>query len=294
VSRVRTIVVVGALALMQLAGAAPASAVPGLHMVPRASGYDSGEPKTVKAHCPTGERVIGGGGFIAEHPDDIFLFGRPVLTELRPVFLEDGTRDSYVATGAESPGVISGRWAIAAYAMCADPLTGLHIVSNTTAPATTDAQATAAVCPRHERVIGTGASVSALRGNVSLQVARPSKPGDIARARAHEQVGGFLGRWHLTAQAVCAPRSALDGYEVVFTASPEQDSQREKEAFAPCGAGRQLHSAGAAITNLAPASVSLQGIFPDDRNRRTQALAVENVPTGSDWDFIVASAICAS
>ena len=291
-------VIVG-LAVLQLAGAASASAVSGLQTVAQASGSDLQPRKTVTATCPPGKRVIGGGGFIQE--DGFFDVGRPVLTQLRPVHPNHG-RDAYVVSGARTQvGFFGEKWQIGAYAVCASPFGGVHIVPARTDPSFSLVQATAAVCPGDERVIGSGARVSSLEGDVVLQVARPSTPGDIVRAQGHLKLFGQPRTWRVTAYAICVRRSALKNYRVVFTRSKERDSETRKEAFAACQPGQHLLSSGAAVTNVGPGSVSLQGIWPDTGSispnvdtAATQAVAVENVPWPVGWDFIVATAICAS
>ena len=244
--------------------------------------------------CPPGKRVIGGGGWVQEIGP---ITRKPALTQLRPLEQYNGPRDAYMVTAAETTPGTTGDWWVQAYAMCANPLPGWHIVQATTTQSSQPMQATAAVCPSGERVIGTGARVStstgdnAYVGEVVLQVARPSGPGDIARAQAHEDANDFPLPWSVTAYAICV--APPPGYQIVFAESPARDSESTKLAFAPCPGGKRLHSSGAAITNVAPGNVSLQGIFPDLDGGETQALAVENTPTNVDWDFIVATAICA-
>jgi hypothetical protein len=282
-------------AMLALAiGATPASAakVEGVHMVETQSPSNSLQVKAAPpAYCPPNERVIGGGGFIVSGSL------KPTLTTLRPFRRYDGTRDAYVVTAAETAPGTTANWQVKAYAMCAKPLPGLHIVQSPSGPvSSTPRQDAAAVCPDGQRVIGTGARISAISGDVVLQVARPSGPGDIARAQAHEDADGYSGTWSVIAYAICAPPP--DGYDIVFDASPLRDSQDIKVAGAyreeGCKGGRQLLSSGAAITNVAPGNVSLYGIFPWVDVQQTQAVAVENTPTSVDWDFIVATSICAS
>jgi hypothetical protein len=147
------------------------------------------------------------------------------------------------------------------------------------------------VCPAGQRVLGTGAKTSDLSGNVVLQVARPSASGDIARAQAHEDADGYSGGWSVTAYAVCAPPPP--GYEVVFGRSSAAQSESLKYAVAACPAGKQLHSSGAAITDVAPGHVSLKSVFPNLAQGHALGVAVENTATNLNWDFIVASAVCA-
>jgi hypothetical protein len=43
---------------------------------------------------------------------------------------------------------------------------------------------------------------------------------------------------------------------------------------------------------VAPGNVTLQQVFPYD-GRNVWSVAVENIPTKANWDFIVSQAICA-
>jgi hypothetical protein len=307
-------VVTGVLGGVPLAAAAPASAATDLDQTEAVSAINSSHKFAVAAKCEPGWRVIGGGGSVEEFPGQESITHRLALTQLRPVRSYAGTRDAYVVNGAETyPGTINS-WRVHAYAICArdaNPsswLKGLHIVRQPTGSATSDVRATAAVCPAGEVVVGTGgetsiSGISAVAGQVVLQVARPSHPGDIARIQAHEDVNGYFvngypASWSVTAYAVCAPKPP--GYAVQFAESFQTASETEKRAFANCGElGKRLYSSGAAVSNVAPGHVSLQGItphmstFPGDYAQWTTALAVENSRYDEPWDFIVATSICA-
>jgi hypothetical protein len=276
-------------------GATPASAVEGVHRVDAPSVTNSSSPKTMTAYCPVNERVVGGGGWVSDTSPSTL---KPTLTELRPNHIADvdGILDSYVVTAAETAPQTSLNWSVTAYAMCAKPIPGISIkTASTPLWSSSSVQATAAVCPAGQRVIGSGAKSSNSSGNVVLQVARPSHPGDIARAQAHEGAYGYAGYWNVTAYAICAPPPS--GYEVVFDESPLRASELVKVAGsapnAGCTTGKRLLSSGAAISNVAPGNVSLQRIYPYVAFQQTYATAVENTPTALNWDFIVASSVCA-
>ena len=246
----------------------------------------------MQAYCPSTERVIGGGGYIQEVSGTDH---KPTLTELRPIYRYDGTRDAFRVTAAETPLGTPETWLVQAYAVCV-PKVQLHnwVIVPATSPLSSNAvQAKAAVCPAGRRVLGTGISVSDPFGGVVLQVTRPSAPGDIARAQAREGVNGYAPNWSVTAYAICA--DPPPGYVIPpFGQSLGSDSESWKIAGSTCPAGKYAHSAGAALNNLAPANVSLQAVFPAGGGRSSQAIAVENTPTTEDWDYIVASVVCAS
>ena len=265
------------------------SGVSGVQVVQsQPSASSSQSPKKAIVYCPAGKQVIGGGGKISD-------FGatpwKPALTQLQPVRLYDGARDAYVVTAAETPPGTTTNWQVQAYAVCANPLPGLHIVSVSTTPSSSSVQATAASCSGGW-VIGTGGKISTASGNVVLQVARPDIRGGIARVQAHEVATGYTGTWSVTSYAVCVPTQPA-GYEVVFGESQARLSEAVKSAGASCSAGKRLLSLGAAITNTAPGNVSLYAIFPGGTGQQTVARAVENTLTSQNWDFIVATAVCA-
>jgi hypothetical protein len=286
-----------------LVTAQPASAVPTLHRVPGPSSpIDSDGPKTARAECPAGERVLGGGGSVVQNTN-IPVKGL-TLTKLRPVHVDDrehprpGLEDYYEVTGSEVGDGTGALWFVTAYALCANPdyVPGLHIISKTTLPSSQPRQATATDrCPSWQRVIGSGAEIHNPRGRVSLQVARASGPGDIARAQAHEDVRlpEHTLPWSVTAYAVCA--NTPPGYKVVFEPSEQEQSEERKFAFADCpadGNGRPtfVHGAGAAVTNVAPGNIGLTQAVPFSRSVFGEAR--EHTSTPDDWDFI-AAAICA-
>ena len=156
------------------------------------------------------------------------------------------------------------------------------------------AQNLEAHCDPGEKVLGTGAWVSLVNGEVGLQVARASTTGDWSYAFAHEDPNGYQYGWYLAAYAVCAPEPA--GYVVNNWPSAYEDSEPAKSATATCPAGTSLTGAGGATAFNAPGSVFLNRILVDPwfNNRSAEASAIEAFATTDDWDFIVGQAICAS
>jgi hypothetical protein len=276
----------GALSGVPAAGATTASAVSGYQVVygPETAS-NSLSPKTARAVCPLGKRVIGGGG--AVYQPGVGSIQRTALTELRPVFRYDGTSDAYLATAAETPPGTTENWLVEAYAVCADPLPGMFMVAYTTSPSSSSVQTASAGCPW---VIGTGGRISTSFGRVVLQTARPSPTGDFARVRAHEVPDGYTGTWSVTAYAVCVSTKPA-GYEVVVGRSGQRLSEPYKSAIAMCPYGKNVLGPGGAISNTAPGNVSLQMILPYPS--RSYVDAVENTPTNLNWDSIVATAVCA-
>jgi hypothetical protein len=101
--------VAGALVAVQVLGASPAGAVPGLQKITGlTSANDSVPVKTVHADCPAGQRVLGGGGWIFTGGADADKVG---LTELRPVHPVSGV-DQYVVTAEEVTPNITSNWSV--------------------------------------------------------------------------------------------------------------------------------------------------------------------------------------
>jgi hypothetical protein len=273
-------------------GAQTAPVVSGVERVLSVSLVDSEPVKSAFARCPDGKAVVGGGAtasteFLGADPE------RLTLTQLQPTTNIDGQGgDAYVVSAAETSPGVSGDWGVAAYAICADSesVPGWEIVTAHTTTSSAEMQSQAAVCPSGKSVLGTGASVSHNGGQVRLQVARSSDPGDIARAQAHEQAGGYPRRWSLAAYAICA--NTPTGYQVVTGPSDEAASEQWKFATAICPEDKQMLSPGAAITDIAPGHVSLQVVFPDILLRAVHVRAVENTPLNNGWDRIIARGIC--
>lgn len=188
-----------AVVTVQIIGSTPAAAVPGLHRVfAEALPHDSRPVKQAIARCGPGEQVVGGGAII----DDFFGF-QVVLTELRP-FDGGGQPDGYVATAQEPAAGFTGGWQFGAIALCASPVAGHVIVSDTTDLNSSTFKANAAVCPAGKLVTGTGSRIDNAGGQVGLHLNRSSGPRDISRSSARERANGYSGDWSLTSYAICA------------------------------------------------------------------------------------------
>jgi hypothetical protein len=283
--------VIAAQVAIQLAAGGPAAAVTGIEKVTgEVSLVDSQQTHTSRAVCPAGKYVIGGGGwaFAVAAADS----AKVTLVEMRPEHHTNGTRDAYVVTGSETTASMTGDWWVQAYAICASPsgLSGYKLESTNNGVTSSPVEmSTAAACLDGKRAIGGGARITNPGRDVALQMARASGSGDIFRAAAHEDPNGYSDDWTVDAYAICVNQPS--GYQVVTTASASSDSESEKLALAQCPAGKRVHGAGAATTNVA--GVSLQVVYPYGDLDEVQAFAVENTPVSQDWDFIVAQAICA-
>jgi hypothetical protein len=276
------------------AAAAPTAAwaVSGLEVVQRFSDANSVSPKSATARCPAGKQVLGGGGGLVW--TEQIQTHQIVLSQMQPVHSVDGAfRDYFVVTGVENTAGEPGTWYLESFAICADPMPGYEIVEHRSTTLSDFFIRTEAHCTGNRKVIGTGAKVSTNGGEVGLQVMRASTLATFSYAQAAEDFDGYFDVWNVTAYAVCADEPA--GYEIVQTASPEDDSESPKWATALCSSGRRLFGAGSATGFSVPGHVALTHIIVNTYgDQRVDSFTMEVTPTDLDWDFTVAQAICAT
>lgn len=275
--------VLGAQALVQLVGAPPASALPGLQVVSVASGFDSQPSKSITANCPAGKKVVGGGGRVNA------AGGKAGVTELSPV---TGTTDGFKATGFESDNGFAGTWSIQAYAICANPIAGLQVVSKTKAPSSLEFQLEAVGCPTGKRVIGTGARINNPAGQVALQAKGTNNPdATFGSVSAYEDIDGFSGSWGLTAFAICLP-NPITGFSIA-SASSSWNSDAVKIVNVTCPGGTKVHDIMFS-TGAGNGDPVLDALVPTNAVPTTaQAIVREETGTTENWSVMV-QAICAT
>jgi hypothetical protein len=260
----------------QVAAAPPAAAVPGLQWVFAQSAADSVSPKMLIARCPAGKRVVGGGGGVFDAPTD--QINQVMLTALEPLH-DTVNGDGFMAVGYERGAGISVTWTIAAYALCADPIAGLEIVTTTTNPSSSTFKATTAVCPGTKKVVSTGARVSDAGGRVGLQLNRSDGAIGISRATAREDAGGYAGAWSLTSYAVCAnpigaitppPGTVVSGQAFGSFSCPNDSAGRPTFVHAAMGGGSLTDVDGPIFlrslvpgSNLKSMSIQMTGVLPN-------------------------------
>jgi hypothetical protein len=211
--------------------ATPAQAVPGLVRVTATSVSDSSSTKARSVVCPTGTKVIGGGGEILGGA------GQVLLTALEPV----SSTNSYLARGHEDEDGYAGDWQVTVYAMCASSPAGLEYVSRTGAPQSASVGTYVAVqCPTDKHLVGLGGRTNNGNGEVSLEGIGPFDPHEVL-VPAAEDPNGFAGQWSLTGHVVCA--SPISGRQTL-SASTASDSSGTKAVTVSCPAGKKVHGAG--------------------------------------------------
>jgi hypothetical protein len=264
-------------------GMASAATLPAAEVVSVVTPFDSTANKSIAAVCPPGKRVIGGGGRVSggQHV---------VLTRLEPVSTSGPTgRDSYVVAASEDQAGFTGTWALQAYAICADPLPGLQIVSAISAAGSEPFQGVSASCPAGKLAVGAGGRINSGGGQVALSTqAEGSSFSTRTTAAGMEDPDGFAGTWSVTAFAVCVtPTSVLD-LRIVKVQSAS-DATNIKSAVALCPAGKRV-TGGTAFSSV-PGVV--QSVAPDGNRLQIQGIARNDSVVGGVWDLTVV-ALCAS
>jgi len=217
--------------------------------------------KDVNAECPSGTRVIGGGGR-ASGPGS-----NPVrLTQLIPVF--NGANLFRVV--AEAPnGVSTASWQLTAYAICAGGLTDQNykIVAKSVFSAQPQ-QATSVGCPSGMRAIGSGALAFAEDpGKVGLFLNRTDGALGISRAIAHVGAGGYNKSWLLTTYAVCTTQYPLARYQDGFGPFQASASCRTGELALSAGSGTGLTPDGRPVfLRVVEPFPDLHGVFVSGTN----------------------------
>lgn len=143
--------------------------------------------------CPEGRKVIGAGAAVTGGGQ------RVGLRQVRPLAGLGG-----VLVGAhETETGYGGAWSLTAWAICAEPLPGLELVSASTAAAGFQAHSAQTGCPSAKRVHGVGGAVTGGPGEVFLRGGFPTGA-DTALAQGSVDGTGFGGSWGVLGFAICA------------------------------------------------------------------------------------------
>jgi hypothetical protein len=258
-----------ALALLGALSDTASAAVPGLQRAVRSTLADSQPAKDRPVRCPTGTKMISGGGSVSGG------FGQVVLDGIRL----NSALNNVTTRAFEDANGTNLNWSLNAYAMCANPLPGLVQVDSTTA--------------------STSFAKSAIRGLPSRQAGRrrgrgddltPSSDHTRVTATGFETEGGTSDNWSITAHAMCA--DPLPGLEVRALQSDfgSFDGQTVTES---CSAGKKVVGAGGEITG-GLGQVVMDGITP---NAGLTSVTVDAHEVGSHTDNnwnLTGYAICAT
>jgi hypothetical protein len=256
-----------AVAGLAVAALAPAHALDGGRSVPKItkqlaasttghfqvtvfSSTDSNGTKFARAICPSGTRVLGGGGRITNGN------GFVMLRISKPVRSRTGV-EGYAAQADEIESGYGGTWSVTATAVCGNALPGLEIVESPERTGTSPNQSTPATafCSSGKEVIGMGGTVvdksnQKVTGRVSLTGVVPGTitNGQLpARATSVTAFGrqdnrGFTSSsYTVKATAVCA--TTAPGYKVVGGVATST-ALSQQTVVASCPTGTVPHGVG--------------------------------------------------
>lgn len=189
-------------------GAVCANPVAGLQVVTSTGVSDSVARKQKIAICPAGKQLTGMGGAVltGSTPGQVRLESFSALVPFGTV--ADGAN----VIAAEDETGVATNWSITTYAICANPLAGMQVVSAASAGGSGGRQLASAACPAGKRLVGAGAFVAIQSGGfgqVGLESLLTSPLPGVGPPTGHIAFGvedqtGFAGNWTVTAQAICA------------------------------------------------------------------------------------------
>jgi hypothetical protein len=255
-----------------------AAAVIAAPQVVSADGPSNSANKSMSVSCPAGKRVLGTGGWISIGNTDQVLIDR---------LLPSADLSSANLGAFEDETGTTNDWNITASAVCATPPPGLERVA-ATSPLNSANKGVTVTCPAGKQVLGTGADLNTLNGQVVLDDVRPNAALTSVTANAHEDETGNTANWSVTAYAVCA--NSIAGLQRVSEPSP-LDSSVPKILFTGCPGGKVLTGVGADLNTL-NGQVQLSAInFGGAENILLEALEDE---TGNSASWSVTSyLVCA-
>ena len=170
-----------------------ADPIPGLEIV-AATGPSNSNNKHMTAACPAGKRLVGAGGEIVGEESLVVmndLIPNPELTKV-------------VVRGVENQNGTADDWLVRAYAICANPLAGLELVTGASANNSEPAKSGLASCPAGKRVLGAGAEIIGGLGQVVLDDMIPSAGLTSVTVTGREDQDGTAEDWRARAYAICA------------------------------------------------------------------------------------------
>lgn len=231
--------------------------------------------KQVQADCPTGTRLVGGGGHINDRGS-----GKVMLTQLFP-HSHEAIVNTYYVTARNIDPSFTGNWSVEAYAICAAGQAtpgGLVTYQLPTEREPSTFKAGKVECPKGQRVVSAGASTRGSSAPAGLQLVRASGALDIARGTARVPQADIRD-WTLHTLAVCA--NPIPGVRVV------SELVNTAERVISCPEGTKVYGAGGGGSLTDSGKAFLRTVYVSPDLRRVH-VAMTAVPVGG----MVVQAIC--
>ncbi|MEJ3746669.1 hypothetical protein WEI85_25685 [Actinomycetes bacterium KLBMP 9797] len=165
------------------------------HQVVRfASATNGTTPKNAQVDCPGTTRVFGTGFAITGAAGQIFP------DRVSP----DSNLNLVVARAARDVDSTStATWNIAAYAVCANPASGMELITESVLPSSTSPKTVTPTCSAGKQLHGVGVLHTAV-GNAVTDDFVPGSTLTSATLTVYENPPDFAGNWSITGHAICA------------------------------------------------------------------------------------------
>jgi hypothetical protein len=225
---------VAALGSVALPASPASAAVPGLLYLSAETNFDSAVYKSVRAFCPSGTQVVGGGYQLVGAEGAVVL--DDFIPEENNLLVGAG---EIVGPGERSDGTTAS-WKVVANVVCASTLPGYSIQVSSSGLTNRRDNFARIACPPGRALIGGGESLSNGFGQVSTYDL--SITPENVTAAAVTDVDGYSGNWSVTAYAICAA-SAPAGWQQV-TQTSANNTQLSKSTTAFCPPGQTVIGAG--------------------------------------------------
>lgn len=260
-----------------LAPTSPAQASVGLYRVAATSVLDATNAKTMAISCNGVDQVVGAGGRINDGQGDV------LMTRV----YADATLHTVTVLGVEA-NATAVPWSVDAFAVCAPAgaVSGLQLVTTTSANNAASKVAVTAVCPPGKSTFGGGYRVD--NANAAVAIDELGFSSTLGSVWSTAYVFGAPGNFTLQTQAFCGtplPAMTLTQAESVSNASAP------KSATAPaCPAGSQTAGVGAVLTGLTGAG-SVATLLPKAALDTADATGREIIAYASSWK-VEAQQVC--
>jgi hypothetical protein len=185
-----------------------ANAPSGYEIVSDSHVLTSDPSASAAAYCPGTKRMLGGAADVG-----IKNLGTSLPHNIPDVavnqLLAGSTSEGMIAFAFEDGNGTAKQWILTAYAICANPITGLQRVYSWGTSLSDDTRYEVVTCPSDTRVLSAGGEVFPNTGEVSFTTLTPASyfGSEYVVVEAAEDQNGLsgLGYWRMDAWATCAP-----------------------------------------------------------------------------------------
>ncbi|MEV1012546.1 MULTISPECIES: hypothetical protein [unclassified Micromonospora] len=260
-----------------LAPSTAAQASVGLYRVAATSVLDATNAKTMTISCNGVDQVVGAGGRINDGQGDV------LMTRV----YADATLRTVTVFGVEA-NATNVPWSVDAFAVCAPAgaVSGLQLVTTTSASNALDKVGITAVCPPGKKTFGGGYRID--NANAAVAIDELAFTAALGSVSSTAYVFGAPGNFTLQTQAFCA--TALPAMALTEATSAFNANSPKSVTTPACPAGSQTAGVGAVLTGLSGAG-SVATLVPRPALDTAEATGREIVAFATPWN-IRAQQVC--